>query len=84
MNIRFYNARILTLANGFEVQRGEVHVKGSLISYVGEGCLKEDFGMERNSHDSSTSFQCDNHAARHGLCDGYKEELGSWDREIDC
>lgn len=36
MNIRLYNARILTLANGFEIERGEVHVKGSLISYVGE------------------------------------------------
>lgn len=84
MNIRFYNARILTLANGFEVQRGEVHVKGSLISYVGEGNPKEDYGIKKNSHDSSSSFQCDNHAARNGLCDGYKEERGNWDREIDC
>lgn len=36
MKTRFYNARILTLANGFDVQYGEVWVDGNLISYVGE------------------------------------------------
>lgn len=35
MNIRFYNARILTLADGFRIQEGEVWVRGNRISYVG-------------------------------------------------
>lgn len=35
MKIRFYNARILTLANGFEIIRGELWVEGNKISYVG-------------------------------------------------
>lgn len=35
MNIRFYNARILTMADGFEVMKGELWVEGNKISYVG-------------------------------------------------
>lgn len=35
MNIRFYNVRILTMAQGFQVTRGEVWVKGNRIAYVG-------------------------------------------------
>lgn len=37
MNIRFFNARILTMADGFDIQMGEVWVKGNMIAYAG-GC----------------------------------------------
>ncbi len=47
MNIRFYNAKILTLANGFQVQEGELWVKGNRIAYVGEGGGCPDFPLER-------------------------------------
>lgn len=36
MNIRFYNARILTLVNGFDIIEGELWVEGNRITYVGE------------------------------------------------
>lgn len=36
MNIRFYNASILSLKNGFEIQSGEVWVFDHFIGYVGE------------------------------------------------
>lgn len=35
MNVRFYNARILTMADGFRIRAGEVWVKGSRIIHVG-------------------------------------------------
>ena len=43
MNIRFYNARILTLdANeAFEIIQGELWVKGNTICYIGDGDNKE-------------------------------------------
>ena len=36
MNIRIYNARILTMEEGRGIFEGEIHVKGNRISYVGE------------------------------------------------
>ena len=39
MNIRFYHARILTMAEGMKIIEGELHVKGNRIAYVGEGRL---------------------------------------------
>ena len=35
MHIRFYNARILSMAEGQDVYEGELHVKDDRISYVG-------------------------------------------------
>ena len=35
MNIRIYNARILTMEEGTSLFQGELHVKGNKISYVG-------------------------------------------------
>ena len=35
MNIRFYNARILTMADGCRMETGEVWVEGNRISYAG-------------------------------------------------
>lgn len=37
MNIRFYNARILTMQDSCGIIRGELWVLGNRISYVGEG-----------------------------------------------
>lgn len=37
MNIRFYNAKILTLDGGFQILNGELWVKGSRIAYIGKG-----------------------------------------------
>ena len=36
MNIRIYNARVLTMEQGKDIFLGEVHVKGNRISYVGD------------------------------------------------
>lgn len=41
MNIRFYNARILTMDEAFSIIQGELWVKGNIISYVGEGNVDE-------------------------------------------
>jgi len=35
MNIRIYNARILTMEEGKSLFEGELHVKGNKITYVG-------------------------------------------------
>lgn len=35
MKIRFYNARILSMAEGQEIYEGELHVNGNRISYIG-------------------------------------------------
>ena len=39
MNTRFYNAKILTLADHhkFEITEGELWVKGNTICYIGDG-----------------------------------------------
>jgi len=36
MNIRIYNARVLTMEQGKDIFFGEIHVKGNRISYVGD------------------------------------------------
>lgn len=36
MNIRFYNAKILPMTEGMQIIKGELHVRGNRISYVGE------------------------------------------------
>lgn len=41
MNIRFYNAEILTLTNGFQIQKGQLWVEGNRISYIGDGKEQE-------------------------------------------
>lgn len=35
MNVRFYNARILTMAEGFLIRAGELWVKGNMVYHVG-------------------------------------------------
>ena len=36
MNIRFYNARILTMEEGKDIFQGEVRIRDERIEYVGE------------------------------------------------
>ena len=54
MNIRFYNARILTMADEadrMKITEGELHVRGNRIAYVGSGvsgaCAGEKAGWDR-------------------------------------
>ena len=37
MNTRFYNARILTMENGFMIEEGELWVRSNRIVYIGTG-----------------------------------------------
>ena len=72
MNIRIYNARILTMEENRPIFTGELHVKGNKIAYVGPTlatCSKKD--VEGGDKDDEKS-----------------KEYGSasvdvWDREID-
>ncbi len=41
MNIRFYNARILTMEEDFSIVNGELHVKGNRIVFVGQAPLEK-------------------------------------------
>lgn len=43
MNIRLYNARILTMEDGKEIFEGEIRIKDEKIIYVGEGKAAEAF-----------------------------------------
>ena len=36
MNIRLYNARIMTMEEPGEIKEGELWISGNVISYVGE------------------------------------------------
>lgn len=48
MNIRFYNAKILTMADGFEICEGELWVSGSEVVYVEmRECRNLFYGIER-------------------------------------
>ncbi len=42
MNIRIYNARILTMVEGSALFLGELHIKGNRIAYVGPNLSKEE------------------------------------------
>ena len=42
MNIRIYNARILTMEEGRPLFEGEIHIKGNRIAYVGPTLLSEE------------------------------------------
>ena len=48
MNIRIYNARVLTMEQGKDIFWGEVHIKGNRISYVGdaENAPKEEWDRQ--------------------------------------
>lgn len=47
MNIRIYNARILTMVEGEEIFFGELHVKGNRIVYVGPSLSETDILWDR-------------------------------------
>ena len=42
MNIRIYNAKILTMEEGRHLFEGEVHIKGNRISYIGNSLSSEE------------------------------------------
>ncbi len=46
MKTRFYNARILTMADGIDITEGELHVDGDKISYIGKDCKDGKFDKE--------------------------------------
>ncbi len=53
MNIRLYNARILTMEKNRSILCGEIHIKNNLITYVGEvpeaeGCWDRQIDCEGN------------------------------------
>lgn len=48
MNIRIYNARILTMEEDRPLFEGELHVKGKRISYVGPALTKEEMAVKEN------------------------------------
>ena len=58
MNIRIYNARILTMEENKPLFLGEIHIKGNRISYVGE------------SLDTDSSFRTETIWAREINADG--------------
>lgn len=45
MNIRFYNCRILTMEDGKDIIKGELHVRDGRITYVGTGGETEAAGV---------------------------------------
>lgn len=47
MNIRIYNAKILTMEEGRSLFEGELHVKGNRIAYVGPALLETETAWER-------------------------------------
>ena len=46
MKTRFYNARILTMADGIGITEGELHVDGDKISYIGKESTNGEFDKE--------------------------------------
>ena len=59
MKIRFYNARILSMNGNYDIVKGELHVEGNKISYIGEEKKdKESFDRE---------IDCDNNLLMPGF-----------------
>ena len=46
MNIRIYNARILTMEEGCSLFEGELHIKGNRIAYVGPNLSEEELSKK--------------------------------------
>ena len=49
MTHRFYNARILTMKDGFDIIEGELVVKDDRISYIGDGSDRPDSSFDRET-----------------------------------
>ena len=45
MNIRIYNARILTMEEGRDLFHGEIHIQGNKIAYVGDMLSKDELSQ---------------------------------------
>lgn len=80
MNIRFYNAKILTMEENREIFEGEVHVRDEKILYVGTN--QEGAGSKTADGLSGAG----NLSERSAPAGTDKAAAGGpvWDREIDC
>lgn len=59
MNIRFYNARILSMNGGCEIREGELWVKEDRIFYIGEGSDVEKVCRDRGIADMNWDQEID-------------------------
>ena len=69
MNIRFINARILTMVEGEEIFKGEVWVEGSKISYVGPARSQEDADKSQVKFDRT--IDCEDNLLMPGFKDAH-------------
>ena len=67
MNIRFQNARILTMVEGQEIFKGELHVEGSRITYAGAALTDEEIAQ------TGKSFERNIDCAGNLLMPGFKD-----------
>ena len=51
MNIRLYNARILTMEEGRDIFEGELHIEGDTVVYAGKSMTKEELAAAGKSFD---------------------------------
>lgn len=68
MNIRIYNARILTMEEGRPLFEGEIHIKGNRIAYVGPTLLSEELAEKADG----ISWEREIDAAGNVIMPGFK------------
>ena len=69
MNIRLYNAKILTMEEGREIFEGEIHIKDDRITFVGE------YDRTPGDYKENMSDGAENREDKDNII---------WDKEIDC
>ncbi len=69
MNIRFYNARILSMVEGEEIYTGEVWVEGSRIIYAGKAKSQEE--TDRSGKKFDRSIDCGGNLLMPGFKDAH-------------
>lgn len=69
MNIRFYNARILTMVEDQEIFDGELWVEDSKITYVGAAMSDED--IERSGKSFTRNIDCEGNLLMPGFKDAH-------------
>ena len=88
MNIRIFNARILTMEEGQPIFEGEVHIKGNKIAYVGPKLDEKQVENDKvGSEDSTKSREYAGVNADVKLEENMDKKVSvnaeTWDREID-
>ncbi|MBO5167405.1 MAG: amidohydrolase [Lachnospiraceae bacterium] len=74
MNIRLYNAKILTMEEDREIFEGEIHIQGDRIIYVGEyGSTTEDCKENMPAGEEHREEK-----------ETVEKDNVTWDKEIDC